>query len=45
MRDAAARLVGTHDFSSFRANGCQAGGCRIIPAFLVYRLAAGTGAG
>lgn len=24
MRDAAARLVGTHDFSSFRAAGCQA---------------------
>jgi tRNA pseudouridine38-40 synthase len=24
MRDAAARLVGTHDFSSFRASGCQA---------------------
>ena len=24
MRDAASRLLGTHDFSSFRANGCQA---------------------
>ena len=24
MRDAAAALTGTHDFSSFRANGCQA---------------------
>ena len=42
MRDAAGRLVGTHDFSSFRGAGCQASGpIRRLSRLAVQNVGAG----